>query len=264
MRPQWAEYRLFWRQFRRASHRTGAVMPSGRALSAALSRFVRDGKRQVAGSAAADPGLAVSETRPCVGGRRILEVGPGTGAVTTRIIRDMRPGDQLLLVEQNDQFVEHLRQRILMSPPFSDMRDRLALFHAAVEDLPEERQYDLIISGLPLNNFSVSSVEHIFAKLRRMLAPGGTLSFFEYVAIRRVKSLVSRARERARLREISRAFREVLDANEVCRELVLANVPPAWVHHVRFETEGSSLASVPLDFAAELAPRSDASSKLGG
>jgi phospholipid N-methyltransferase len=92
----------------------------------------------------------------------------------------------------------------------------------------------LIISGLPLNNFSVELVDQILAKLRRLLAPGGTLSFFEYVAVRRVKSLASSRAERARLRGVGRVMEEMLHANEMHRELVLANVPPAWVHHVRF------------------------------
>ena len=75
---------------------------------------------------------------------------------------------------------------------FEHASDRITLLHASVEELPEDEPYDLIISGLPLNNFAVESVEQILAKLRRLLAPGGTLSFFEYVAVRRVKSLVSR------------------------------------------------------------------------
>ena len=105
-----------------------------------------------------------------------------------------------------------------------------------MEELPEDKPFDLIISGLPLNNFAVDSVEQIFAKLRRLLARGGTLSFFEYVAVRRAKSLVSPSADRTRLRGISQVFHDVLDGNEIRRDLVLANVPPAWVHHVRFKS----------------------------
>jgi phospholipid N-methyltransferase len=223
MHQEWADYRVFWRQFRETYHSTGAVMPSGRALSSALSHFVRNG----AGEAAS----AAGQTPPP---RRILEVGPGTGAVTARIIQDMRPNDQLVMVERNEQFVEWLRRRLADSREFQRSSERISLMHAAVEELPEDEPFDLIISGLPLNNFAVDSVEQIFAKLRRLLASGGTLSFFEYVAVRRAKSLVSRAADRTRLRGISKAFRDVLNGNEVRRDLVLTNVPPAWVHHVRF------------------------------
>jgi phospholipid N-methyltransferase len=239
MRQRWADYRVFWRQFRDAYNSTGAVLPSGRALARALSRYVRErGEVHVAESLrsqirAGDADSAVSEKRTYVP-RRILEVGPGTGAVTAQIIHDMRTGDRLDLVERNDQFVAHLRNRIATAEPFRSAADRITLLHAPVEELPNDRQYDLIISGLPLNNFSVESVRGIMNKFRRLLATGGTLSFFEYVAVRRAKTLVSGRAERERLTGISRLFREVLTTNEVRRDLVVANVTPAWVHHVRF------------------------------
>jgi phospholipid N-methyltransferase len=234
MRQQWADYRVFWRQFRATYHSTGAVLPSGRALSSALSRFVRDGggDGEAASTRPSSPKSAAGKTSP----RRILEVGPGTGAVTAQIIQDMRPDDQLVLVERNDQFVAWLRGRLAESPEFQQAGDRIRLVHAAVEELAEDEPFDLIISGLPLNNFAVDSVKQIFAKLRRLLARSGTLSFFEYVAVRRAKSLVSPAADRARLRGISKIFRDVLNGNEVRRDLVITNVPPAWVHHVRFKS----------------------------
>jgi phospholipid N-methyltransferase len=167
-------------------------------------------------------------------GRRILEVGPGTGAVTGQILRAMRHDDKLFLVERNEQFVAQLRARLANDPAFSPMESRITLMHASVEDLPEDEPYDLIVSGLPLNNFAVESVAQILEKLRRLLAPGGTLSFFEYVAVRKAKSLVSARSERDRLRRIGRIFDETLGKYEVRRDLVLANVTPAWVHHVRF------------------------------
>src|SRR4051794_16951416 len=188
MRQRLADYRVFWRQFRQAYNSTGAVLPSGRGLAVALSRFVRDGEAHVAESLR-DSGMAVSEKLPYLG-RRILEVGPGTGAVTVQIIDDMRPQDSLVLVERNEQFVSHLKQRLAEMSAVDSVRNRLSLVHAAVEELPEHELFDVIISGLPLNNFAVQSVEQILAKLSRLLAPGGTLSFFEYVAVRRAKSLV--------------------------------------------------------------------------
>jgi hypothetical protein len=67
-----------------------------------------------------------------------------------------------------------------------------------------------------------------------LLARNGTLSFFEYVAIRRAKMLVGRGAERRRLRGIGRLLDQWLDGKEVRRDCVLANLPPAWVHHVRW------------------------------
>ena len=107
------------------------------------------------------------------------------------------------------------------------------MLHCPVEELPHDRTYDVIVSGLPLNNFSAGVVEQILAALVSLLAPGGTLSFFEYIAVRRARALVSGRAERERLRGVGRAMRAVLDPYEIRRDAVWLNVPPAWVHHVR-------------------------------
>jgi phospholipid N-methyltransferase len=235
MHQRWADYRVFWREFRQQYHTTGALLPSGKALSRALARFVRNGAN--VDEYLRDSTSAVSE-RPHYGSvRRILEVGPGTGAVTGQIIAAMRPDDQLFLVERNDQFVEQLRRRLAEDSVFRDVTDRVTLIHASVEELPEDNPYDLIVSGLPLNNFAVETVDSILSKLRRLLAPGGTLSFFEYVAVRKAKSVISNKSERERLRGIGKIFDRMLGTHEVDRDLVLMNVTPAWVHHVRFAAE---------------------------
>jgi len=207
-----SEIGLFFGQFLRNFHTTGAVLPSGRFLGRALARFVGHG-------------------RP--GPRRILEVGPGTGAVTQHIVARLRPEDRLDLVELNDSFVERLRHRFEADPLFDAAGDRWQIFHCPLQDISREEPYDLIISGLPLNNFSVADVEEILETMVSLLGPGGTLSFFEYIAVRGIRSLVGRRAERERMRGIGRALRVVLGEHEIRRDWIWPNVPPAWVHHVR-------------------------------
>ncbi len=216
-----ADYRLFWRQFRENFHTTGAVLPSGRRLARALCSFV--------------PGEH--------GTRRILEVGPGTGAVTSELTRQLCDHDQLDLVELNPEFVERLRQRFNTEPDFQRVADRSRVLHQSVADLNGE-PYDIIISGLPLNNFSVELVESLLGSLLGLLRPGGTLSFFQYVAVRSAKSLLARGSEKARLQGIGRALDQVLTPYEIRRDGVWLNVPPAWVHHVRVP-EASVVGQVP-------------------
>ena len=236
MRRAWTDYWVFWREFRRTFETTGAVLPSGPALSAALARYVREGGTKVPsprhGESRATCRLPKGEGFKT--GRRILEVGPGTGAVTAHIVRAMRAGDRLELVERNDVFVARLRERLADDDLFRPCAERITLHHLGVEELPEDQPYDVIVSGLPLNNFSVDVVQSILAKLGRLLAPGGTLSFFEYIAVRRAKAALSRQAERERLRGIERILSEFLAGREIRRDRVLANVPPAWVHHVRW------------------------------
>jgi phospholipid N-methyltransferase len=146
----------------------------------------------------------------------------------------MRDGDRLDLVERNPEFVARLQDRLAHDEAFRPWAERIVLRHAGVEEVPEDCRYEVIISGLPLNNFSVAFVEQVLGKLGRLLASGGTLSFFEYIAVRRAKAAFSRQTERERLRGIGRLLQRFLDAREIRRDRVLANVPPAWVHHIRW------------------------------
>ena len=212
MQRSLADYRVFFGEFFRAYHTTGAVLPSSPLLARALARYVNN--RNVK--------------------RRILEVGPGTGAVTQRIIARLGAEDRFDLVEINERFVECLRQRFETDPPFQVVADRVTIVHDRVERLSGTSGYDVIVSGLPLNNFSVAELETILGAMRNLLAPGGILSFFEYVAIRPLRSVVSRAGGRARLKGIGLILRDLLKQHEIRREFIWPNVPPACVHHICF------------------------------
>ncbi len=212
------DWRLFFQEYLRNFHHTGAVSPSSRFLAAALARFVRNGHAD--------------------GPRRVLEVGPGTGAVTQQIVAALGPEDRFDLVEWNSRFVERLRQRFETDPHWKAVADRVRVIHAPVQELPRESAYQAIVSGLPLNNFSVADVEQILEAFQGLLAPGGTLSFFEYIAVRPARAFVSGQADRQRLRGITRILGELLSQHEFRRDCVWPNLPPAWVHHVRLKEEG--------------------------
>jgi phospholipid N-methyltransferase len=205
------DYWLFFRQFRRRFHTTGAILPSNRALGKALAHFVRG---------AATP-------------QRILEVGPGTGAVTRAIVDALGPEDRLDLVEINDQFVHHLRRMVTEDPAFQPVAKRVAVVHRSITEYTSTTAYDLVISGLPLNNFEVAEVEAILAAFTRLTRVGGRLSFFEYMGIRSGRIYISGQRQKARLRGIDQALERLLADHEIRRDSIWLNVPPAWVHHVR-------------------------------
>jgi phosphatidylethanolamine/phosphatidyl-N-methylethanolamine N-methyltransferase len=209
-----ANYRLFWQEFRRTFHSTGAVLPSGPGLCRALARF------------------ATANGKP----RRVLEVGPGTGVVTDELIAGLGPSDTLDLVELNDRFVAALEQRLQSDAAWRPVADRVRIHHLPVEQLAPEEPYHAIVSGLPLNNFPAELVETILNRLAALAAPGGTLSFFEYIGVRKAKALVARAEERRRLSGVEQALRGARERWQFDRDCVLVNVPPAWVHHLRFDT----------------------------
>lgn len=201
---------VFFRQYVSNFQSTGSISPSTKALARALCRYVEPGESR----------------------RRVLEVGPGTGAVTSQLVTRLGPRDQLDLVELNPVFVQHLQKRFQSEPAFQRVQDRVRIITAAVQDLPRNEPYDLIVSGLPLNNFSVETVEEILSGLRDLVAPSGVVSFFEYIGIRKVRGVISLKSGRERLRGISRALDQFLE-QEFDRQAILWSLPPAWVHHVR-------------------------------
>ena len=207
-----ADYQTFLTQFLRNYNTTGSVIPSGRALGSALCRYVGDG------------------TAP----QKILEAGPGTGAVTSCIIDRLRHDDQLWMVELNPTFAAHLRGAFKEKPLFRDAANRCHLIEGSVQQLGREGQFDVVISGLPLNNFSSEDVRDILQAYGKLLKPGGILSFFQYILIRPAKMFVSAGPERTRLKGVGEAIDGVLGEREFAREWVWVNVPPAWVHHIRF------------------------------
>jgi phosphatidylethanolamine/phosphatidyl-N-methylethanolamine N-methyltransferase len=209
-----ANYRLFWQEFRRTFHSTGAVLPSGPRLCRALARF------------------AGANGKP----RRVLEVGPGTGVVTDELIAGLGAGDTLDLVELNDRFVGALQQRLQSDGGWRSVADRVRIHHMPIEQLAPEEPYHAIVSGLPLNNFPAELVESILNRLAAIAARGGTLSFFEYIGVRKAKALVARAEERRRLSGVEQVLRAARERWQFDRDCVLANVPPAWVHHLRFDS----------------------------
>ena len=214
MRRRLAENVLFFREYLRNFHSTGAILPSGRFL-AAPSRGL-------------SPAIRFAWSP-----EDFLEVGPGTGAVTRRIIPAMRRTDSLDLVELNETFVRQLQGRFETEPMFQAVADRARVLHCPVEELPHDRTYDVIVSGLPLNNFSATVVEQILAALVGLLAPGGMLSFFEYIAVRRARALVSGRTERRGCAAWAGQCARCSTLFEIRRDAVWLNVPPAWVHHVQ-------------------------------
>jgi len=217
------EYRVFWREFRQTFHPTGAVLPSGRSLCKALASQV--GRDEVP--------------------RRVLEVGPGTGAVTNEIVQRLGPDDRLDLVELNERFAAILRARLADEPRWQAVAERVRVIEMPIEQLPADEKYECIVSGLPLNNFSCDFVANVLEHFHHLAAEGCTLSFFEYVAIRKAKALVSSTTERTRLMGIEKLLQEEFDTWEFDRQCVLANVPPAWVHHLRFAKMLPTVESVP-------------------
>ena len=205
------EAKAFLGEFRRTFNTTGAVLPSGRFLAKAITRFVRDANR---------PG-------------KFLEAGPGTGAFTGKLISLLQPGDELVLVEINDRFVEILQKRLDTEADWKAKKSQVRLIHGSVEGLDPNERFRGIVCGLPFNNFEPTLVDRIFRSLVDRLEPNGTFSFFEYWAIRGIKAPLVGSAERERLNKVGATIYSYLEQYLECKDRVPLNVPPALVHHLR-------------------------------
>jgi phosphatidylethanolamine/phosphatidyl-N-methylethanolamine N-methyltransferase len=166
---------------------------------------------------------------------RILEAGPGTGPVTRQILTRLLPEDRLDLVELNKSFVELLERRFRDEPFFRLHAEQVRIICAPLESLEGAGAYDLIVSCLPLNNFPPGLVRTIFKAFKRLLKPGGMLSFFEYAYLRQLKTPFMKQLERRRLSHVGRILGKNIRSFQLRQNHILLNVPPAIVHHLRFQ-----------------------------
>ena len=181
------EYRVFWREFRQTFHTTGAVLPSGRSLCKALASQV--GRDEVA--------------------RRVLEVGPGTGAVTNEIIRRLGPNDRLDLVELNARFAAVLRERFANEKHWQEVASRTRVLETADRAASPRRK-------IRVHHFRLATQQFLL----RLCRPGARpisinspakvahLVSLNTSPIRKVKALVSSASERERLLGIEKLLQD--------------------------------------------------------
>jgi phosphatidylethanolamine/phosphatidyl-N-methylethanolamine N-methyltransferase len=129
------------------------------------------------------------KSMPMTKNQRILEVGPGTGAVTKHILANLQDGDALHIVELNTEFCLHLEQHLL--EPFRKSNSgagvEVVLHNTSIEEAGLEGKFDAIICGLPFNNFPINVVQHLFDVMLGFLASDGELVYFEYLGMRWLK-----------------------------------------------------------------------------
>lgn len=218
------EYATFFRQFRQRFETTGAIAPSSRFLASAMARPLK----QRAGDAPV----------------RVLEIGPGTGAVTRTLVKHIREGDRFDLVELNEAFAEMLNARFDNEPAWKRVREQSQVHVVPIQEFAAEEPYDFVISGLPLNNFPTALVDEIFEAYFRLLKPGGVLSYFEYQFVRSIRTRIGKSDDRKRLTTIDSTMKSYTDRLRFRRDWIFVNLPPAWVQHLR-AVDHSSADSAP-------------------
>jgi phosphatidylethanolamine/phosphatidyl-N-methylethanolamine N-methyltransferase len=100
----------------------------------------------------------------------VLELGPGTGAVTAALLERGVDPERLILVERDAEFVQLLRKR------FPGVRVRLGNALDIEHQLPDRSErVGAIVSGLPLRNLRAAVRERLVEDCISRLTPGAPL-----------------------------------------------------------------------------------------
>lgn len=133
---------------------TGAICPSSRELSRTLTRHIHLDKA-----------------------RTIVELGPGTGAITGAILAAMNPQADFFAVELNEAVIPAFRRRFPNVRLYNDSAANL------VEIMRRESisKVDVILSGLPWASFPDHLQEEILQAILEALPAGGYFTTFAYL-----------------------------------------------------------------------------------
>lgn len=130
----------------------GAVVPSSDALARAITQSI-------------DPA-----------GGPVLELGPGTGVFTRRILAAGLPAQDLILLEKHQDFVTHLHEKF----PCVRVEQLDATQLASAKLLQAEQEFQAVISGLPLLAMSPRAQLKVLRGCFRFLRSEAALYQFTY------------------------------------------------------------------------------------
>jgi phosphatidylethanolamine/phosphatidyl-N-methylethanolamine N-methyltransferase len=188
---RWQDHWLFLSHFRKSPRTVGAIAPS----SQRLARTMVDGL-------------------DFEGPVRVVELGPGTGAVTGEIARRLTPHAICLAIDIDPVFSARVAARWPQLDSVCGQAEHLVQIASSRGVLP----IDHIVSGLPFASLPSASARAIVDAIVHALRPGGTFTTFQYVHAYGFHSAAT--------------VRRTLSANmgsAPSRRLVLGNLPPALV-----------------------------------
>ncbi len=142
---------------------------------------------------------------------QVVELGPGTGAITKHIAKRLRSPSVYLGVELDPRMVEFLRKEF----------PALRFENGPAENLPQwlpEQSVDLVISSLPWTLFPTEVQTKTVDSIVRSLKPGGV--FLTYICI----NAMFFPQARPFIKKLRTSFRDVSRSR-----LEWRNIPPAFV-----------------------------------
>ncbi len=214
----------FWKAAVKNFKQIGAIVPSSQALAELITKY--------------------SSTDLVVGKRKILEVGAGTGVFTEKLVRNLKKGDILDVVELDEQMCCILRKK------FQNYHN-VRIYNISILDWHPSYKYDCIVSGLPFNSFDGEFVDKVLSKYLDLLKENGIISYFEYcffpVLKRCMTSLVG---GRNSIKEVQEVVKQFKNRFLFEKQRVWKNLPPANVYFLAKKNELVRNRSLGIEAAA--------------
>ena len=187
--------------------------------AAFFKEYIRN-RRTIGAVVPSSPALArrITEAAEVWRADRVLELGPGTGALTRAIADSMPRACRYLGIELNGDFARRLSRRF-PGLRFENAAAQEFDFDAA---LGTDERFDVIVSGLPWASFPPELQRAILDRVLPRLAPGGRFATFAYWGFHKLPGG----------RKFRALLHERLHGAETTR-VVWGNVPPAFVYVAR-------------------------------
>lgn len=185
------EHMLLFREFLRYPFYTAALAPSSRHLAQRMASAVQ---------------LSTAQT--------VVELGPGTGALTTALLPRLHQDARFLAVELNPRFAEEWRKQF----PGRQVEVGNVANLRQICGRHQMDSIDCIVSGLPWPSFPTALQEAALEEVLSLLSPGGQMVTFGY----HVGMCMPSGRHFHRL--VKRRFRHVEHLEWEWR-----NLPPAYI-----------------------------------
>lgn len=182
---------MFIYQYLKHPKRTGALCSSSKGLSCAMTKDVQKALN-------------------------IIEIGPGTGAFTRKILEQKDARANFFAVEINEKMAQILSKKL----EFSDIEIGNALFLNQMLKKRNMQEAQLIISGIPWALLKNEEQTRLLQSIYESLSNGGEFRTFAYIL-----PTLKAKRFKNKLFDL---FKEV----EISK-IIWQNIPPAFVYYCR-------------------------------
>ena len=162
----------------------------------------------------------------------ILEVGAGTGTMTKQLVKRTRQAGTTRLVEGCRLDVVELQR------PLCDILEKKfgAIGGVTVHCTPVEQfnpgiKYDAIVMTIPFNALPHALVKEIWTHAVSLLKDGGTISYFSYVGLPRLKKVMLNATEKRDFQKTLTMLDKFHAEHGAGQDTVVRNLTPARVRY---------------------------------